>query len=109
VAWTRPQTGLISAISDPACGSCREFESTAKRLVSNQQRYEGPPVSIAAASSVSPIGDSERVAMTLTQQERRILDRSGKTVATDQRSTRRLVALVRWHQGRWRLAAIQVI
>ncbi len=86
-----------------------QFESTAKRLVVKKQRYGGDPVTISASHYISTGHNDDRVAMTLTQEARHIVDRVGKTVATDRQRTQRLVATLLWTNGQWRVKSIQVI
>jgi len=59
LAWTRPQAGLLAPLCQPTSKSCRANEAGAQNLVTNRERYDGPPLTeLAIAGSIDADGTS---------------------------------------------------
>jgi hypothetical protein len=106
-AWTTPQSGVVAALGDSGCLSCRALEKTATGLVKDDRRYAETPISLEKLAAVPGGPDGQQyVRGTMVQNRVDIVDRQGRTVSTDPRlSAGRTFALV-WKEGSWRVFGI---
>lgn len=78
VAWTRPDSSVLSGLATPACGTCANYLKTAKFLEERRYRFDGPPAT-AGVSVVVPESTMDRVGLQLlyTQERRNVLRSDG--------------------------------
>jgi hypothetical protein len=107
-AWTKPNAGLISALSSPGCKSCAALEATAAGLVEKHQHYDGAPVTIV---TVAGLGESSpgrpEVLVVFIQEHRSVIDETGQVVLTDKRKQGKSVATLGWSGHGWLVAMVQ--
>jgi hypothetical protein len=108
-AWTGPEVGLISRLSDSECEFCARAESTSETLESRGDRYESAPVNVAGTQPLAGAPDPEAyVFVELVQNRSRVIARDGSVVHTDpQRAIPSNVA-VKWVGDRWIVMAVEV-
>lgn len=108
IAWTKPDSGLIAALSSKGCKSCAALEATATDLARKGQRYDGPPATIVSVDSLGE-GNSgnPEVLVRLTQEHRNVIDRTGQVVLTDQRKPGNFIATARWSGRGWLVASVE--
>jgi Family of unknown function (DUF6318) len=108
IAWTKPKSGLIQALSSPDCKSCAALEATAAELVKMGQHYNGPPATLV---SVDQLGEGvpghPELLVRLTQEHRNVIDRTGRVVLTDQREPGKFVATLRWSGHGWSIETVK--
>jgi len=108
VAWTKPSSGLISALSSPSCKSCAGLEATATDLVKKGQHYNGSPVTIVSVNHLGEgIPGHPEILVRFTQENRNVIDRTGNVVLTDQRKQGKFVATLGWSSRGWAIASVK--
>jgi hypothetical protein len=76
LAWSKPQTGLISSLSETTCKTCSSLEESAQTLALRHQRYRGQVFTV---QSVGATGESE-VLVTGEQPRGAVVDANGSLV-----------------------------
>jgi hypothetical protein len=108
VAWTKPTSGVISALSSPSCKSCAALEATAADLVKRKQHYDGAPVTIV---SVGGLGETSpghpEVLVEFIQEERNVIDASGHVALTDKRQQGKFVVTLGWSGQGWSVVTVK--
>lgn len=101
LAWTRPDSSLIPALSDAGCLSCKELQETAAELVAKKRRYASSPVTVNSVNAVGDVMGQTHVRVRMTQNKVDVVDSAGTVVLTDpSEPLTRTVALV-WRGERW--------
>lgn len=108
-AWTTPAPGLIAGLSDPRCELCDKGEETSRTLASRGDRYDSPPVTVRAATSLRGAPEPQAyVLVDLIQNTSRVISSTGEVVHTDPREDiPSNVALV-WTAAGWRVLGVDV-
>jgi len=108
VAWTKPSSGLLSALSSPSCKSCAGLEATATDLVKKGQHYDGSPVTIVSVNHLGEgIPGHPEILVRFTQENRNVIDEAGHVVLTDQRKQGKFVATLGWSSRGWSVATVK--
>jgi len=108
IAWTKPSSGLISALSSPNCKSCSALEATSADLGKKGQHYDGPPVTLVSVGSIGEASPGHpQVLVRFTQERRNVIDRSGHVVLTDQKKQGKFVAALGWSSGGWSVETVK--
>jgi Family of unknown function (DUF6318) len=106
VAWSKPQAGLISALSVPTCKTCLAFEGTAADLASKHQHYRDD---VFVVKSVGSIGESE-VLVVGTQPPGAVVNNNGSVVKSrTQAQPAKFSVTVAWSSQGWRISEIRVL
>lgn len=105
-AWTTPQPGAISALSEQACKSCADLEKTAGELALLRHRYDAPVVSVASLTNVASKPGIETVLFVGSQRKANVVDAAGRVVSSDPQQSSRRIFVLAWHQQRWSVAQI---
>ena len=107
VAWTQPRAGLLPPLCLPSSKSCASTEQAAVDLVQKGQHYSGDPVTVKTADDLGKDGVQQQILFTGTQEQRDIVDSSGRVVSTDSKKDVRMVFALEWTAGMWRIASIK--
>ncbi len=107
VAWTQPRTGLLPPLCLPSSKSCASTEQTAADLVQKSQHYSGDPVKVNTADDLGKDGAQQLILFTGTQEQRDIVDSSGRVVSTDSKKDLRRAFSLEWDSGMWKVATIK--
>lgn len=111
IAWTLPDPAMVAGYGLGTCRSCSAYESTARSLESDGQRYAGKPVSRNGGAWL-PGATSSRVEVDVTghQNSTRIVDSGGAVVDRPQEQPVNLRFDLRWsNASRWQVATIKVV
>jgi Family of unknown function (DUF6318) len=106
-AWTTPTTVELGDYGSSSCKSCAASIATARRLVTEKQRYDGNPVTVRKVVATKDSSGVSRVSAGLIQEQRNVLDRSGKVVLTDQRKVGEFEVTLAWRNDVWLIQTIR--
>jgi hypothetical protein len=98
----------FSALSSPSCKSCAGLEATAADLVKKGQHYDGSPVTIVSVNHLGEgIPGHPEILVRFTQENRKVIDKAGNVVLTDQRKQGKFVATLGWSSRGWSVATVK--
>jgi hypothetical protein len=80
LAWSGPDPTRLTALSDPACGTCRNYIQAAKDFASRQQRIRGTSVRVLTAEAPPMQNGLVAVDLTFDEPARAIVDQEGRVV-----------------------------
>jgi hypothetical protein len=105
IAWSKPQTGLISALSAKTCKTCAALEGTTADLAAKRQHYRGE---VLAVKTIGSIAESE-VLVVGEQPIGAVIDVTGAVVKSGTKAQLlKFVVTVTWSSEGWRVEEIRV-
>jgi hypothetical protein len=105
-AWTTPEAGVISALSEAGCKSCVDLEKTASDLAKSQHRYDSPVVSVVTVTSLASKPGTQTVLFVGTQRKANVVDADGRVLSSDPEQRSRRVFVLAWQDQRWSVSQI---
>jgi Family of unknown function (DUF6318) len=106
LAWSKPQAGLISSLSNTTCKTCSSLEGSAQTLVLKHQRYRGEVFTVQAVAST---GES-KVLVTGEQPRGAVVDIKGSPVKSRTTAQQaKFIVDLRWSSGGWRIQEMKVM
>lgn len=81
VAWTKPQVGAITSLSEPDCRACAAFEKTAHDYVTTGTRLAHAPTSIAWLGAGTSVEGKQSVSFRGTQVANQVVRPGGEVAA----------------------------
>jgi len=108
VAWSKPQAGLISALSLSSCKTCANFEREAAKSVTGKEHVVGQSIVLDSINTSDATNPAKMTILAIGQQPKTVVvDALGKTVETVQLERVRTLVTVQWGANGWRLGEIQ--
>ncbi len=107
-AWTKPQVGLISSLSDPMCEFCAKAEDTSVTLSDRGDRYVQSPVSVRGTKWLAGAPEPEAyVFVDLLQNASDVVAKDGSVVHSDAMEPIPSNVAIAWGPGGWRVVAVE--
>jgi len=105
IAWSKPQTGLISGLSVETCKTCATLEGTAADLAAKRRHYLGE---VLAVKTIGSISESE-VLVVGEQPIGAVIDSNGAVVKSGTKvQPLKFVVTVAWPAEGWLVQEIRV-
>jgi predicted lipid-binding transport protein (Tim44 family) len=109
-AWSRPQAGLISRLSEASCKTCSNLEREAAKSVARHERVIGQSIILATVDTSDASDPAKMTVLAIGYQPKTIVvDAKGKTVQSLKRERVRTVVSVHWASPGWVLSEIQSV
>jgi len=108
-AWSGPQAGLISSLSDTECKTCANWEDTARDLSSKNRRYSADPFSLQFVGATTNTLNVQQVIARGVQQPRHIVDSAGHSVDAKARKELQFEFALTWRDGTWWAHTIRLV
>ena len=106
VAWSKPQAGLISSMSDSTCKTCTALEGSASDLSSKHQHYRGDVFSV---GTVGSLGHSQLLVVG-QQPAGSVIDINGSVVKSRAQAQKsKFIVTVAWSSLGWRINEMKVL
>ena len=110
IAWTTPRAGLLVPLCQTSSKACAAHEETAVRLAREGHRYNGNPLSIKYVGTLDATNPNEyQVLVTLVQERRSEIDKTGKIYVTDKRKDLRLTVELVYTGQAWSIATTKPV
>ena len=105
-AWTVPDPMLIQQHATKNCSACIDLAKVATSLNADDQRYDGPPITVRELKVLRSSGTEVAFDAQLLENKVNVVSSSGEIVESyPERAITRAIA-VKWGDGRWRLDGI---
>lgn len=109
-SWTVPDpTLLIPLCKLPGSKSCAAYVTTATKLKSKGQKYDGDPLSVQSLIVLAPEGDQTPVLMNGFQNRRNVVSKNGDIILTDQREPSRAIYALSWSDSGWIVDTVKLV
>jgi hypothetical protein len=109
VSWTEPKEGILSPLCQPSSKACAAYEKTAARLSKEGHRYDGNPVTIKYIGVLDATNNKCDVLVTLVQERRSEIDKTGKVIVTDKRKDFKAEVEMLYTAHEWSVATIKIM
>jgi hypothetical protein len=108
LAWSKPQAGLISRLSETTCKTCANFEREATKSVTKDERVVGQSIILGTVKTSDVTNPDKLTVVTIGHQPKTVVVNAKGNIVQELKQERvRTSVTVQWVDKAWRLREIQ--